>query len=159
MVIEKTKVAKRNLVRGKLFGVVIYTKFDKWIKWKERSDVKVESSLKELKFPNRFIVTDILNKLEIQNVHKNKTYIDNLVGQLELGTKNSIYHYKLAICTGSTCTKKKILEALEEKIEGHRNIDIQFNFEEIKNYYLKKVVLFQKNIQKKFISMNGILIF
>ena len=32
------------------------------------------------------------------------------------------------------CTKKKVLEALEDKICGHINVQIQFNFETMKEY-------------------------
>ena len=42
------------------------------------------------------------------------------MGQLETGTETSIPHYQLAIKTNSLCTKKKVLEALEEKVEGLR---------------------------------------
>ena len=83
-------------------------------------------------------MTEILNELEVQNVHKNKTSVDDFVGQLEIGTENAIPHYQLAISTKATCAKKKVLESLEEKIEGHINVDIQFNFEEMKNYCLKE---------------------
>ena len=134
------KIVKKNLSRGKLFSVVINPKFDESFQWKEMSNVKIESNLKKLNFPNRFIVTEILNELKIQNVHRNKTDIKDFVGQLEIGSKTSIPHYQLAISVSSTCTKKKVLEALEEKIEGHINVDIQFNFEEMKNYCLKKSV-------------------
>lgn len=112
---------KKNTARGKLFGIVINPKLNDPIEWKEMSNIEIESSLKELKFPNRFLITDILNELEIKNVHKNKTDIDDFVGQLEIGTKNLIPHYQLAISTGSTCTKKKVLEALEEKIKIEGN--------------------------------------
>ena len=129
---------KKNPARAKLFGIVINPKLDEPIEWKEMSSVEIESSLKKLKFPNRFVMTEILNELEVQNVHKNKTSVDDFVGQLEIGTENAIPHYQLAISTKATCTKKKVLESLEEKIEGHINVDIQFNFEEMKNYCLKE---------------------
>ena len=52
--------------------------------------------------------------------------------QLETGTETSIPHYQLAIKTNSLCTKKKVLEALEEKIECHINVQIQFNLDDTK---------------------------
>ena len=36
------------------------------------------------------------------------------------------------------CTKKKFLEALEKKVNGHISLQIQFNFESIKEYCEKK---------------------
>ena len=47
-------------------------------------------------------MTEILNELEVQNVHKNKTSVDDFVGQLEIGTENAIPHYQLAISTKAT---------------------------------------------------------
>ena len=38
----------------------------------------------------------------------------------------------------SICTKKKVLEAFESKINGHISIDIQFNFETMKDYCTKE---------------------
>ena len=49
------------------------------------------------------------------------------MGQFETGTETSIPHYQLAIKSNSLCTKKKVLEAFEEKVEGHINVQIQFN--------------------------------
>lgn len=135
---KKDGVVKKNLARAKLFSMVTTPKLDEPIEWKKMSSVEIESSLKKLKFPNRFVMTEILNELEVQNIHKNKTSVDDFVGQLEIGTENTIPHYQLAISTKATCTKKKVLESLEEKIEGHINVDIQFNFEEMKNYCLKE---------------------
>ena len=145
----KSKKVNKNPARGKLFGVVINPKLNESIEWKEMSTFEIESSLKKLKFPNRFILTDILNELEIENVHKNKTVTDDFVGQLEIGTESSIPHYQLAISTSSICTRKKVLEALEEKIEGHINVEIQFNFEEMKNYCSKKSIFVSEEYSGK----------
>ena len=54
------------------------------------SNVDIELNLKKLKFPNRLVLIDILNKSEIDNIHKNKTFVDDFVGQLELSTDNLI---------------------------------------------------------------------
>lgn len=57
------------------------------------SNTEIESSLKKFKFPNRFVLTDILNGLEIENFHKNKTVTDDFIGQLEIGRESRIPHY------------------------------------------------------------------
>ena len=56
-----TKVKKKNVNRSKLFGVVINPKFDEMIDWKSMSNLEIENKLKELKFPDQFVITDILN--------------------------------------------------------------------------------------------------
>ena len=132
------KEKKKNMNRSKLFGVVINPKFDGIIDWKCMSSLEVDNKLKELKFPDRFVMNNILNKIRLQNVNKNYTDIVDFVGQLETGTESSIPHYQLAIKANSLCTKKKVLEAFEEKIEGHINVEIQFNLEDMKNYCSKE---------------------
>jgi len=72
-------MVEKNLSREKLFGIMIDLKFDKSVQWKKMSNVKIESNLKKLNFPSRFIVTEIFNKLKIQNVYKNKTEISDFV--------------------------------------------------------------------------------
>lgn len=129
---------KKNMNRSKLFGVVINPKFDELINWKSMLYSEMEDKLEELKFPNRFVMTDILNEVRIQNVNKNYTEIEDFTGQLETGTETSIPHYQLAIKVGALCTKKKLLEALEERVEGHISVDIQFNLEDMKNYCSKE---------------------
>lgn len=47
-------------------------------------------------------------------------------------------HYQSSIKANSLCTKKKVLEAFEEKIEGHINVQIQFNLDDMKNYCSKE---------------------
>ena len=56
----------------------------------------IDNKLKELKFPDRFVITEILNKIRLQNVNKNYTDIVDFLGQLEIGTETSIPHYQLA---------------------------------------------------------------
>lgn len=133
-----TKEKKKNVSRSKLFGIVINPKVDDMIDWKSMSSLEMENKLKELKFPDRFVMTDILNQIRLQNVNKNYTDIEDFMGQLETGTETSIPHYQLAIKANSLCTKKKVLEAFEQKIEGHINVQIQFNLEDMKNYCSKE---------------------
>ena len=121
------KVAKqksKNVSRSKLFGIVVTPKVDKTVDWKSMSNLEMENKLKELRFPDRFVMTDILNQIRLQNVNKNYTNIEDFMGQLETGTETLIPHYQLAIKAHSLCTKKKVLEAFEEKIEGHINVQI-----------------------------------
>lgn len=68
-----TKEKKKNISRSKLFGIVINPKFDEIIDWKSMSNLEMENKLKELKFPDRFVMTDILIQVRLQNV--NKSYI------------------------------------------------------------------------------------
>ena len=133
-----TKEKKKNVSRSKLFGIVVNPKVDEMVDWKSMSSLEMENKLKELRFPDRFIMTDILNQIRLQNVNKNYTDLDDFMGQLETGTKTSIPHYQLAIKANSLCTKKKVLEAFEKKIEGHINVQIQFNLEDMKNYCSKE---------------------
>ena len=133
-----SKEKKKNVSRSKLFGIVINPKIDEMIDWKSMSSLEMENKLKELKFPDRFVMTDILNQIRLQNVNKNYTHIEDFMGQLETGTETSIPHYQLALKANSLCTKKKVLEAFEQKIEGHINVQIQFNLEDMKNYCSKE---------------------
>ena len=132
------KESKKNVSRSKLFGLVINPKINKTVDWRSMSNLEIENKLKELRFPDRFVMTDILNQIRLQNVNKNDTYIEDFMGQLETGTETSIPHYQLAIKSNSLCTKKKVLEAFEEKVEGHINVQIQFNLEDMKNYCSKE---------------------
>ena len=133
-----TKEKKKNVSRSKLFGIVVNPKVDEMIDWKSMSSLEMENKLKELRFPDRFIMTDILNQIRLQNVNKNYTDLEDFMGQLETGTETSIPHYQLAIKSNSLCTKKKVLEAFEGKIEGHINVQIRFNLEDMKNYCSKE---------------------
>lgn len=129
---------KKNVSRSKLFGIVINPKIDEVVDWKSMSSLEIDNKLNELRFPDRFVMTDMLNQIRLQNVNKNYTDIENFMGQLETGTETSIPHYQLAIKANSLCTKKKVLEALEEKIEGHINVQIQFNLENMEDYCSKE---------------------
>ena len=46
----------------------------------------MENKLKELKFPDRFVMTNISNRIRLQNVNKNYTDIEDLMGQLGFNT-------------------------------------------------------------------------
>ena len=54
-----TKEKKKNVSRSKLFGIVVNPKVDEMVDWKSMSTLEMENKLKELRFPNRFIMTDI----------------------------------------------------------------------------------------------------
>ena len=66
-----TKEKKKNVSRSKLFGIVINPKVDEMVDWKSMSSLEMENKLKELRFPDRFVMTDILNQIRLQNVNKN----------------------------------------------------------------------------------------
>lgn len=125
--------------RSKLFGVVINPKFEKTIDWKLMSDVKIRNKLKELNFLDRFWMTKILNQVQFENVNKNKTDAQDFEGQLEIGMETCIPHYQLALEVSSIYTQKKVLEGLEQQVEGHINVDIQFNLQDMKNYCSKEI--------------------
>ena len=69
----KTKKVNKN--RSKLFGIVINPKLDKRMTWESLSSVEVGEKLKELKFLNKFLLTEYLNNLKVENVSKNLTGI------------------------------------------------------------------------------------
>ena len=122
----------------KYFGVVINPKLDKRMNWESLSSLEVGKKLKEMKFLNKFLLTEYLNNLEVENVSNNLTGLKDFSGQLELGTESKIPHYQLAIEMKSICTKKKVLEAFEGKINAHISVDIQFNLESMKDYCTKE---------------------
>lgn len=68
-----TKEKKKNVSRSKLFGIVINPKVDNMIDWKSMTSLEIGNKLKELKFPDRFVMTDILNQIRLENVNKNYT--------------------------------------------------------------------------------------
>lgn len=115
-----TKEKKKNVNRSKLFGMMINSKTKYRINWKSMSSLEIDNKLKELQFPDPFVIT--VNQIRLQNVSKNYTDIEDFMGQLETGTKTSISHYQLAIKANSLYTKKKVLEAFKSKIEGHIDI-------------------------------------
>ena len=96
--------------RSKLLNLLINSKFKKTINCKLMSDVEIRTKLKKLKFPNRFYMTKILNKIEFENVTKNKNDRQDFEGQLEIGIETCIPHYQLAIENSIICTKKRVLE-------------------------------------------------
>lgn len=134
--IEKTKM---NKARSKTFGIVINPKIENQdIDWKSLTVDQISEKLKELDFLNKNDLTAILNTLEFNNVHENPTTVEDFEGQFELGDETGIPHYQIAIKTKSVCTKKPILEALQKGIVAHINIDVQFNFNEMKKYCSKE---------------------
>ena len=132
----KTKKVNKN--QSKLFGIVINPKLDERMNWESLSSLEVGEKLKEMKFLNKFLLTEYLNNLEVENVSNNLTGLKDFSGQLELGTESKIPHYQLAIEMKSICTKKKVLEAFEGKINGHVKVDIQFNLKSMKDYCTKE---------------------
>lgn len=133
------KEKKYNKFRSKTFGFVInpLLKSDQSVDWRSFSKEDISIKLRELNFPNKFDLMEVLNSLEFNNVHENKTAIEDFEGQFEFGSETNIPHYQLAIKTKSICTKKPILEALNAVLEAHINIDIQLDFENMKNYCSK----------------------
>lgn len=127
-----------NSQRSNTFGIVINPLLkDQIIDWKSLGEKEKKLKLDELAFPSYHDMSETLNILEFQNVNGNLTGIEDFEGQFELGTESSIPHYQLAIKTKSVCRKKPILEALQQALEAHINIDLQFNFEEMKQYCTK----------------------
>ena len=57
------------------------------INWKPMSGLEMENKLKELKFPDRFVMTNILNEIQLQNMNKNYNYIEDSVSQLKTKTE------------------------------------------------------------------------
>ena len=85
IIMVKTKKVNKN--QSKLFGIVINPKLDKRI-----SILEVGEKLKEVKFLNKFLLTEYLNNLEVENLSNNLTIIEDFRGQLELGTESKIPH-------------------------------------------------------------------
>lgn len=108
------------------------------IDWKNLSQLEVEEKLNELDFIGKSCLTLALNKLEFTNVNKNKSVIEDFGGQLELGSKTNIPHYQLALKTDTICSRPQVLKALEESINGHISVNIQFNLESMKDYCTKE---------------------
>ena len=90
IIMVKTKKVNKN--QSKLFGIVINPKLDKRINWKSLSILEVGEKLKEVKFLNKFLLTEYLNNLEVENLSNNLTIIEDFRGQLELGTESKIPH-------------------------------------------------------------------
>ena len=115
----------------------------------------MDNKLKELKFPNQFVMTDILNNMRLQNVNKNYTDLVNFMGQLETGTETLIPYYQLVIELKTIYMKKKLLKALEKNVNNHISFQIQFNVENRKEY-CEILILFYPNIRTKSISISKI---
>jgi hypothetical protein len=87
----KTKINKqiKNKQRSNTFGLVINPILDdQEIDWVNLSSDQIDLKLKELEFPSKFDLTQILNSLELDNVRGNTTVIEEFDGQLELALSN-----------------------------------------------------------------------
>ena len=136
--IEKSKISS-NKFRGKTFGVVINPLLNgESVEWKDLSSKEIKNKLKELNFISKDKLGYCLNNLELENVNKRLTCIEDFEGQFELGSDTKIPHYQLAVKTATLCTKPKLLKSLQDLIEGHISVDIQHNFENMKNYCTKE---------------------
>ena len=133
---KNSRIVNKN--RSKLFGIVINPKLSGTVDWKSMSVSEIGEKLKQLKFLDKYSLMNYLNNLEVKNVSNNTTLINDYVGQLELGTESRIPHYQLAVEMETICTKKRVLESLEEKINAHISVQVQFNFEDMKKYCEKK---------------------
>ncbi len=134
---QKQKKLNSNPSRSRFFGVVINPIFEGSKDWIEMENREIDEFITSCEFPNKIDIIEILNIIKVENVNKNLTKILDFEGQFEIGDKTSIPHYQLAIEMESVCTKKKLLEALQKQIKGHINVNIQHNFETMKDYELK----------------------
>ena len=125
---------KSNKNRSKLFGVVINPVLSEKVDWKNMSTLEIGETLKRIGFLDRFKLIEALNNLEVVNVSKNKTNINDFFGQLELGSESRIPHYQLAIEMRTICTKRQVLEGLKGAVDGHISVQVQFNYESMKEY-------------------------
>lgn len=133
---HKTKV--KNDYRGKTFGVVINPKIEgESINWNNLTSLEVEEKLNELEFIEKSILTLILNKLEISNINKRSTILEDFEGQLELKSKTNIPYYQLALKTSTICSRPQVLKALEELIDGFISVEVQHNYGNMKSYCMK----------------------
>ena len=81
----KTKKVNKN--RSKLFGVVINPKLDERINWKGLSSLEVGEKLKEMKFLNKFLLTEYLNNLEVENVSNNLTGLKDFSSDCKINSR------------------------------------------------------------------------
>ena len=86
------------------------------------SDVKIRNKLKELKFPNRFCIAEILNEVEFENVNKNNTDAQDFESQLEISMEVRIFHYQFLIEVSSICTKKSFRRIKAKGRRSHKCI-------------------------------------
>ena len=77
----KTKRVINNQSRGKTFGVVINPKLIKGqsMEWLGLTEDEIIDKLRELNFPRRLDVTEMLNQLEIDNLSGNKCKIEEKI--------------------------------------------------------------------------------
>lgn len=122
---------------------------DQEVDWGNLSGDEIVSKLKELKFPSKFDLTQILNSLEFPNIRGNTTTLEEFDGQLELGDKTKIPHYQIAIKTKTLCLKRSILEAFTNSLNAFININIQFNYSEMKKYCEKDMVFISEEYSGK----------
>jgi hypothetical protein len=133
------EISIKNTRRSNTFGLVINPKLEnKEIDWVNLLPVEMELKLKELVFPSKFDVIEILNSIEFDNIRGNSTEIEDFDGQFELGNKTKIPHYQIAIKTKTLCLKKGLLEVLTNSLNAFINIEIQFNYSEMRKYCLKE---------------------
>jgi hypothetical protein len=145
MVKRKIEKQIKKKQRSNTFELVINPILeDQKIDWVNLSSDQIALKLKELEFPSKFDLTQVLNSLEFPNIRGNATGIEEFDGQLELGDKTKIPDYQIAIKTKTPFFKKPILEALTNCLNACINI-------------VKKILyLFLKNIQERLRNTNGI---
>ena len=130
---------KQNKYRSNIFGVILNPKDT--LDWSKLSLDEIDCKLKSLKFPTKIDLTEFLNGATFENVRGNLTGFENFDGQFELGTHTNIPHYQFAFKTKSLCLKKPILKAFE-MLEVFVNIEIQYNYAEMKKYCTKESSIF-----------------
>lgn len=129
----------KNKQRSNTFGLVLNPLLtEEKIDWSILSEEEMFQKLEELNFPTNDDIREVLNSLEFENVNKNLTMLEDFEGQFELGSTTRIPHYQIALKTKSICSKKPILDALTNLLTAHINIDIQFNYQDMKNYCSKE---------------------
>lgn len=135
---KKTKTSS-NKFRGKTFGVVINSLLNgESVEWKGLNTEDIDVKLNKLQFITKTELSYALNNLMIENTHKNLTDLEDFEGQLEFGTETNIPHYQLAIKSATVCTRPKVLEALQNTVKGFISVEIQHNFENMKDYCTKE---------------------
>lgn len=148
----KTKIEKqiKNKQRLNTSGLVINPILDdQKMDWVNLSSDQIDLKLKELEFSSKFDLTQILNSLEFPNIRGNTKGIEEFYGQLELGDKTKIPDYQIAIKTKTLFLKKPILEALTNSLNAFINMDIQFDYSEMKKYCEKDTVFISEEYSGK----------
>ena len=67
---KNSKVVNRN--HSKLVGIVMNPKLSEIVDWKNMSISEIGEKLKQLKFLDKYLLTEYLNNLEVINVSNNK---------------------------------------------------------------------------------------